>query len=771
MSGIFISYRRSDNPDATGRIYDRLVAEFGKARVFKDVDSIPLGQDFRGHLNSIVGDCAAVLAIIGPKWTDARNSAGQRRLEDADDFVRIELEAALARDVPVVPVLVAHAPMPGAAELPISLASMAFRQSIEVRPDPDFHNDATRLIAALRRILDPSMVESESTGPVAVAVATPVAAPTRRSWTPWIVAMVAIAAAAAALILPGLQHWRELPAREIRAEIMSPESDWPLDFALSPDGQYIAFVARDGGTSRLWLRRLDSTTARPMPGTDGARQPFWSPDSRSIGFISAEGLKRMDLEGGRPWVIKTGNGATPAGASWGANGDILFAPSPLEPLLHVLAKGGALMPATTVLRPGQRRHFHPRFLPDGRRFIFFVEGLPSDEGIYLGSLDGKAPVRLVQTASPGEYLSSGWLLWMREGSLISQRLDAERAVLTGEQVVLAEGVTSGPSGDWELSVAGNGLIAYRTGANRPRQLQWFDRSGGLRGVLGNPDESYGNPRISPDGHRVAVDRTTNGNTDIWLLDGIRASRFTVDPQLDARPLWSPDGKRIVFYSTRGGQPNLYSKSTDGVVAETRLLDSAGSAIPIAFSPDGHFLLHLLIDSKGRGLYLLPTGENPKAVLWLQAPLGIGWGSFSPDGRWIAFGSSETGRFEVFVRRYLPPDSAAGSDGSSDAQSQISVDGGTYPTWRPDGKELYFLGPGGDMMAAPIAVTGTTLSAGAPAKLFPTRIYGGGFENGLGRQYDVGPDGRFLINSELDAAAAPPITLIQNWNPEAKKAPH
>ncbi|MEJ0007985.1 MAG: toll/interleukin-1 receptor domain-containing protein [Steroidobacteraceae bacterium] len=153
LPGIFISYRRNDNPDATGRIYDRLVAEFGKARVFKDVDSIPLGQDFRGHLNSIVGECWAVLAIIGPRWTDASNKAGQRRLEDPDDFVRIELEAALARDIPVVPVLVAHAPLPVASELPGSLAPMAFRQSIEVRPDPDFHNDATRLVTSLRGIL------------------------------------------------------------------------------------------------------------------------------------------------------------------------------------------------------------------------------------------------------------------------------------------------------------------------------------------------------------------------------------------------------------------------------------------------------------------------------------------------------------------------------------------------------------------------------------------------------------------------------------------
>jgi eukaryotic-like serine/threonine-protein kinase len=738
--------------------------------VFKDVDSIPLGQDFRGHLNEVVGGCAAVLAIIGPRWTDARNSAGQRRLEDSDDFVRIELEAALARDIPVVPVLVAHAPMPGAAELPTSLASMAFRQSIEVRPDPDFHNDATRLIAALRRILDPSLIApDQSAGSETSAVATHIAVPSRRAWIPWIIASAAVVAAAAALTLPALRHSSEIPPREVRAEITTPETDRPLDFALSPDGKYIAFVARDDGTNRLWLRRLDSTTARPMPGTDGAQQPFWSPDSRSIEFMAIGGIMRQDLDGGRPWVVSKGTLAVPGGASWGVNGDIIFSPNALGSLLRVPATGGEATPATTLIRPGQRRHYRPAFLADGNRFIFSIEGQPADEGIYLGSLDGKMPVRLVQTDSPGEYLPSGWLLWMREGSLIAQRLDAAKAALTGEPVVLAEGVTADIKNGWELSAADNGLLAFRTAATRSRQLQWIDRAGELRAVLGNPDESYSNPRISPNGHRVAVDRIVGGNTDIWLLDGARSSRFTFDPQIDARPLWSPDGRRIVFYSMRGGGRDLYVKSVDGDTAETRILDAEVSAIPVAYSPDGRFLLHMLIDDKGQGLYLLPNVDDPKPVPWLKKSYSTSWASFSPDGRWIAFGSNESaGRFEIFVRRFRPPDSAPGFDSSLETQWQVSMDGGSYPVWRADGKELYFLDSAGNMMAASIDVVGTTLSVGTPVKLFPTRIYGGGVENALGRQYDVGPDGRFLINSELDAAVAPPITLIQNWNPEGKR---
>ena len=212
MSGIFISYRRSDSPDATGRIYDRLVSEFGKAQVFKDVDSIPLGRDFRGHLNTIVSECGVMLAIIGPRWTDASSEAGQRRLEDPDDFVRIELEAALARDIPVVPVLVGLAQIPVASELPASLASMAFRQSIAVRPDPDFHNDATRLVTSLRGILDPAAAEAEQ---ATAAISPPAAATgTHRGRLGWIVASVALLGMAL-LAIPAFHHLRETPPPEM----------------------------------------------------------------------------------------------------------------------------------------------------------------------------------------------------------------------------------------------------------------------------------------------------------------------------------------------------------------------------------------------------------------------------------------------------------------------------------------------------------------------------------------------------------------------------
>jgi hypothetical protein len=353
LPSIFISYRRSDNPDATGRIYDRLVAEFGRALVFKDIDSIPLGRDFRGHLNEIIGDCAAVLAIVGPRWTDARNDAGQRRLEDPDDFVRIELEAALARNIPVVPVLVGNAMLPGSALLPSTLEALAYRQSIEVRPDPDFHNDATRLVAALRRILDPSAPGTDESPTESVPAAR--AAQRESQWrrrVVWLGSIAAVAVlAAVAFAIPALRHLRETPPApppEIRTEIVTPTTDQPTSFALSPDGRQIVFVASGDGESRLWLRSLATTTAQPLAGTEGAAYPFWSPDSRSIGFFAGGVLKRLDLGGGAAQTLASAISGSGAGGTWNAMGVIVFAPSNSGPLMSVSATGGAVTAVTTL---------------------------------------------------------------------------------------------------------------------------------------------------------------------------------------------------------------------------------------------------------------------------------------------------------------------------------------------------------------------------------------------------------------------------------------
>jgi eukaryotic-like serine/threonine-protein kinase len=732
LPGIFISYRRTDNPDAVGRIYDRLASEFGKARVFKDVDSIPLGQDFRGHLNEVVGGCAAVLAIIGPKWAEARSETGQRRLENPDDFVRIELEAALARNVPVVPVLVGHAAMPVGGQLPGSLLSLIYRQAIEVRPDPDFHNDATRLVSALRLILDPN-----ARGAAGVQ-------------QKWVTAFAVIAGiAAAALATPALNYLRTPPPQETRVEITTPATDRPLDFAVSPDGRQIAFVARGDGASRLWVRSLASTAPQPLPGTEGATGPFWSPDSRSIGFFASRTLKRIDLGGGLPQTLAlAGNDGD---GSWGADGTILYVQGPANPISRIAAAGGAIT-AATKLGPLVTEHRGPLFLPDGKHFLFLEYGGPRS-GLYLGSLDGSPPARLAPDLSRVAWASSGWLLWLRGGTLTAQRLDLKKAALTGEAITLADNVGT-------VSASGTGMVAYRAGAIRQRQLTWVNRLGATVGTIGDPDNTLFAPRVSPDSRRVALSRQTQGNEDLWLLDSARASRMTFDTTRDLFPTWSPDGTRIAFTSMRSGGGDLYMKATSGAGVEQLLTSSNTIKFPTSWSADGLYLLYFTIDPKNRtDIWVLPMSGDRKPFPFVQTPFTDVWGQFSPDGKWVAYQSDESGQDEIYVRSFAPV---------VEGQWRVSTTGGVHPVWRPDGKELYYISRTGEMMAVSISAVGVEVTLGAPARLFDPHILFGGVDAATGRQYDAAPDGRFLINRELDAEASPPITLIQNWNPDAGK---
>ncbi len=561
--------------------------------------------------------------------------------------------------------------------------------------------------------------------------------------------------------------WRAAPVLpETRLDIVTPPTDDPTSFALSPDGRQIVFEASGEGGSRLWLRPLATMTAQPLAGTEGGRFPFWSPDSRSVGFFTAGALKRLDLGGGAPRTLAPTIGSR--GGTWNADGVIVFSPSSSGPLMRVSANGGAAV-AVMTLGPQQSSYRWPHFLPDGRRFLLYAQGPPNTAGIYQGALGGSAPTRLTPADSAGTYLPSGWLLWVRAGTLVAQRLDVAQAALTGEPVTLADGV-AGDDGFQKsaVSVAATGLVAYRTSAGSQRQLTWFDRSGTARGAASDPDGTLLDPRVSPDGRRVAVTRTVQGNTDLWLLDSARTSRFTFDAAIDRYPLWSPDGARIVFRSRRTGAGDLYQKLTSGAGVEERFVASDQRMTPTSWPADGRFLLYLNIDPQtNHDLWVLPMAGNHTPSVFLKTPFRETWGAFSPDGRWVAYHSNESGRDEIYVRPFVPP-GAMGAAVAASGQWQVSTAGGIHPKWRPDGKELYYLNPASEMMAAPITVSGSTIEPAAPVRLFPTRTFGGGVDSGQGRQYDIAPDGRFLINTALSGAAAAPITLLMNWNPEGKK---
>ncbi len=610
----------------------------------------------------------------------------------------------------------------------------------------------------------------------------------------WMAACAIAVVVAAALAVPALRHLSEAPPPaplETRTEIVTPATDSPPSFALSPDGRHVVYLATGDGGSRLWLRSLATTTAQPLANTEEARYPFWSPDGRAIGFFAGGALKRLDLGGGAPQILAPG--LVGAGGTWSADGAIVFAPDSASHLLRVPATGGPTA-AVTTLGPQQLGHRYPHFLPDGLRFLYYAQGAPDTVGIYLGALDGRAPVRLTRADSGGVFLpgdarrGGGSLLWVRGGALVSQRLDVAEGALTGDLVTLADGVDGDSLQGSAISVAVTGLVAYRAGAAGQRQLVWVDRSGTARGTFGDSDaSSLATPRVSPDGRRVVVSRIVQGNTDLWLLDRARTSRFVFDATFDGFPVWSPDGTRIAFFSARTGAGDLYQRLTSGAGEDDRVVASAQGKVPTGWSADGRFLMYHSLDPQmGGDLWVVPmalrepqdhpeqgrgmAGERTPWV-FLKTPFNERWGTFSPDGRWVAYYSNESGRNEVYVRPFVPPGPGAPAlqlasgqaTNATGGQWQVSTAGGTFPMWRPDGKELYYLSPAGAMMAAPIAVTGAVVEPGAPVALFPARIAGGGVDALQGRQYDVGPDGRFLITRVMDEASAP-VTLLQNWQP-------
>ena len=386
--------------------------------------------------------------------------------------------------------------------------------------------------------------------------------------------------------------------------------------------------------------------------------------------------------------------------------------------------------------------------------MFYTSAGSTDAaGIYLGSLDSSETKRLTAADSAGLYMPSGWLLYLRGDTLVARRLDPERGELTDEALTVADHVQlfngSGVSTLGSFSVSATGVVAYRAAASgERRQLMWFDRTGKALGTLGPPEEGLADPAISPDGRRIAVTRTVQGNTDIWILDETRSTRFTFDPKADTYPIWSPDGTRIAFRRV----DHNYWKPANGAGSEELLLESVVGA-PSDWAPDGRSLLYSKVGNLDT--MVLPLQGERKPYLYLHTNFQKTNNRFSPDGRWVASMSGMAGPYEIYVRPFPTPSGVW----------QISNGGGISDRWRRDGKELYYIAPDGKMMAASITVEGDTLVPGRPVALFQTHIALGNLHNSRG-QYDVAPDGRFLINVALDDNSSP-ITLLQNWKPPSR----
>ena len=574
------------------------------------------------------------------------------------------------------------------------------------------------------------------------------------------------------------------PAAPVRFQIFEPGTANCI-FFLSPDGRNLGYTARGtDGKSRLWIRPLDSVTPRMLPGTDDAGALIWSPDSRFIAFSAAGKLKKIDTLSGPPIDLLTLPTASDAaerigiipgirGGSWSRQGIIIF--SSTNVIFQIPAEGGAASQLTSLdLNRQEQFHGRPLFLPDGRHFLYLRSSdKEENSGIYVGSLDAKpgdqSRKRLldgqvgVGLAPSGE---SGWdyLLFLRNHVLMTQRFSPAQQELSGEAIPVAENIGDNGIAAGYFSVSENGTLAFRANEGKDSQLTFFDRDGKPVKTIGAPGE-YNTLALSPDGTRVAVERidSKTRNSDLWLYMAAGGSmRLTFDPSQQVSPVWSADGTHIAFASDRHGQHGIYQKSTNGSGAEELLLQSPHTMTPSTWTSDSKFLLGY--DTLGAGnIWLLPLapGKRDASRLFNSQSNEVG-ARLSPDNRWIAYRSNESGQFEIYVRPFDP--SEPGTPSANGSEWMVSKGGGDGVRWRRDGKELFFLAPDGTLMSAEVVRTGAGANASieikAPQKLF--------IPPSFSRFWDVTPEGKqFLFPVPVGGTAAGPFTIVLNWTSALK----
>jgi eukaryotic-like serine/threonine-protein kinase len=591
----------------------------------------------------------------------------------------------------------------------------------------------------------------------------------RRERLAWVVAATLFLALLASLFYAS-RRTREAP-KAIRFLVASPEktefyrqpsSNW---LALSPDGSSLAFVAvtegnlATGWKTSLWVRPLEAVTAVRLKGTEDGVSPFWSPDGRSIGFFAQGKLQKIAAGGGPPQAlcdIASGNAAT-----WGRDGTILFTEweAGREGIYRVSAEGGTPTQVTSYDRArGERSQAWPVFLPDSRHFLYVssaFDGPRESRSLWVGSLGSRQTRRIMALDSRVAYCPPGYLLFVRDGTLLAQPFDAGALRVTGDPIPVGENVWFfRATGNAAFSVSKNGSVVHQAGPN-PARLTWRDRSGRETGAVGAP-ALFGRPRLSPDGSSIAIEVADSriGNRDIWIYDGQSglAKRFTAVPADAVSAVWSPGGDRIAFASGAESALDIYVKSVNGIGSEQLLLQQKGVQLPLDWSPDGSRIVYE-DQSPGRlakrQLWILSLPGKPEGAQLLRTPFSASAARYSPDGGWIAFVSEESGRQEVYV---VP---ASGQGG----MRRVSASGGSLPRWRRDGKELFYLAVNGDLIAVPTRTTGG-FEAGSPAVLFTA--------NPPPDDYDAAPDGRRFLFQERALERDVPLTVVVNWTSELKK---
>jgi Tol biopolymer transport system component len=564
-------------------------------------------------------------------------------------------------------------------------------------------------------------------------------------------AALAVAAGSFAVMAPK----KGGPIEATRFAIDVPDMPAPEALAISPDGRTVAYAARDGGGTALFSRSLGTETAVKLPGTEGAGRLFWSTDSRWIAFFSEGHLKRVEAEGGP--ARNVAETAALLGGTWNAGGDILFGSD--KGLQRVLAAGS--QPARVALKiDGQELADarEPYFLPDGRHFLFLA-GSGDEAAIYAGALDSAEAKRVVAADSNPVYAAPGYLLYHRAGTLYAQPFDAKGLALQGDSVRMADGLPHAETGAAAFAASQSGVLVYKNNAIRtvapiadggrsdggiggPPPLSWVSRDGQVTSA--SAAGRWIGVDLSPDGKQIVAHRHEAGGGDLWIFDvgEPTPTRFTFDGSQDnSSPIWSPDGTRIAFASHRNGKWGIYTKAADNTRAEQLVIETELPAIPMSWSPDGKDLVYTMVDPKTAGdiwsTAVDGEGTKPQPVPVLQTPADERNPQVSPDGHWLAYSSNETGRSEIYVRPFP----------QGPGRIQISVDGGIYPRWRRDSRELYFMNllSMGGMMATELRVTGASIARTVPRRLgqtyFVTQTHAGGAHHA----FAVSADGeRFLI---------------------------
>jgi Tol biopolymer transport system component/predicted Ser/Thr protein kinase len=582
-----------------------------------------------------------------------------------------------------------------------------------------------------------------------------------------------LAAGLAAVLLLGSLVWiaarlRNEPAAAAMVHFQIPAPD-KLNFffyqipAVSPDGERIAFTASASGrdTGRLFVRLLNAATATEIP-VQGVNvdYPFWSPDGRQIAFSNRETLQRVNVSGGPPLTICSCNGAL--GGTWNRDG-VILSTNTSRLLYRVSAAGGD----PKLLRPlaeGETAQMWPEFLPDGKHYLYLsLNNRPNQQGIYAASLDSSERKFIVATNANAAYLQSGQLLFMTGDVLMAQPFDLRSLTLGGEPRPVADHIEmshSSPFPSANFSASPNGvLVWHRNTQSSQSLLQWVDRSGKRLGVVGDAAE-YSNPTLSLDDSKLSVGiRDPQTKTrDIWIFDLLRGTRtrLTFDPADDLDSIWSPDGTRIAFTSDRLGQRDIYQKPADGSGSEELLLGGKGGGKNVEdWSPDGKYLTYNYQTPSGIHLYVLPLDGDRKPVPFVKSEFTTQQGQFSPNGRWVAYRSMESGRTEIYVQGFTLDSSQARG------KWQVSVAGGELPRWRRDGKELFYhFGDG--YFAVDVKTDGTSFEAGIPRPLFQVPTVSSN-QPSSAPPFVVTRDGqRFLVLAEVEKAGNAPLEVLVNW---------